>query len=253
MRAGDFVRKIRRLGRTRGVTVRFIARRGKGSHGTLYYGQRFTVVPDRKRELEGVKKSGLSQARSESVTDMQGLTRSAADCPSIFSHLPAHGHPRRDARSTRSRSVGSDLNMTDFRYPAVFKPEPQGGFTVRFRELPEAITHGDDRADALAQAADCLEEAIANRIVAGLGIPPPSTGRRGTVIPLAPMMAAKAALYLAIRNAGVSNVEMARRLGVDEKEVRRMLDPRHATKLARIQAALALLGKRLVVSVEEAA
>lgn len=143
--------------------------------------------------------------------------------------------------------------MTDFRYPAAFKSEPEGGFTVRFTDLPEAITHGDDRADALAQGADCLEEAVANRIVAGLEIPPPSPGRRGTMIPLAPAMAAKAALYLAVRDAGVSNVELARRLDVDEKEVRRMLNPRHATKLTRIQAALALLGKRLVVIVEEAA
>jgi antitoxin HicB len=39
-------------------------------------------------------------------------------------------------------------------------------------------------------------------------------------------MAAKAALYLAMREAGISNVQLARKLGCDEKEVRRMLDPR---------------------------
>jgi len=66
-------------------------------------------------------------------------------------------------------------------------------------------------------------------------------------------MAAKAALYLAMREAKISNVELARRLGCDEKEVRRMLNPRHATKLPRIQAALEILGKRLVLGMEEAA
>jgi len=143
--------------------------------------------------------------------------------------------------------------MTDFRYPATLNPEPEGGYTVRFRDFPEAITHGNDRADARLQAADCLEEAVANRIAAGLAIPAPSQPRRSTFIPLAPAMAAKAALYLAVREAGISNVALALQLSVDEKEVRRMLDPRHTTKLSRIQAALTVLGKRLVVGVEEAA
>jgi antitoxin HicB len=66
-------------------------------------------------------------------------------------------------------------------------------------------------------------------------------------------MAAKAALYLAMREARITNVQLARKLGCDEKEVRRMLDPRHPTKLPRIQEALDTFGKRLVVSVEEAA
>ena len=64
-------------------------------------------------------------------------------------------------------------------------------------------------------------------------------------------IAAKAALYLAMREAKIKNTDLARRLGCDEKEVRRMLDPRHPTKLPRIQKALELLGKRLVVSMEE--
>ena len=66
-------------------------------------------------------------------------------------------------------------------------------------------------------------------------------------------MAARAALYLAMREAGMTNVRLARKLGCDEREVRRMLDPRHPTKLPRIKEALEMLGKRLVVGVEEAA
>ena len=50
MRAGEFIRRVERLGRQRGVPVRFDARRGKGSHGTLYFGGRLTVVKDRKKE-----------------------------------------------------------------------------------------------------------------------------------------------------------------------------------------------------------
>ena len=51
VRAGDFVRKVKQLGRTRGLEVRFVAKRGKGSHGTLYYGTARTIVQDLKREL----------------------------------------------------------------------------------------------------------------------------------------------------------------------------------------------------------
>ena len=48
-------------------------------------------------------------------------------------------------------------------------------------------------------------------------------------------------------------MERARKLDCDEKEVRRMLDPKHPTKLPRIKEALDVLGKRLVVSLDEAA
>jgi antitoxin HicB len=145
--------------------------------------------------------------------------------------------------------------MRDFAYPVTLTQSTDlGGFVVTFKDVPEAITQGEDLPDALWQAADCLEEAIAGRIRRGDVIPAPSKPRRGQrLVPVPAPMAAKAALYLAIREAGISNLELARRLGCDEKEVRRMLNPRHATKLPRIQAALEILGKRLVLSMEEAA
>jgi hypothetical protein len=46
--------------------------------------------------------------------------------------------------------------------------------------------------------------------------------------------------------------KLARRLTVDERVVRRMLDPAHETKAEKIQAALAVLGKRLTMEVEDA-
>lgn len=144
--------------------------------------------------------------------------------------------------------------MRRFQYPATLTPEKTGGFMVRFVDLPEAITSGADRGDALVQAADCLEEALAGRITDGLAIPEPSPLRRNYVLITVPApMAAKVALHLAMRDATMKQTELARRLGCDEKEVRRMLDPRHPSKLPRIQQALNVLGKRLVVSLEEEA
>jgi antitoxin HicB len=66
-------------------------------------------------------------------------------------------------------------------------------------------------------------------------------------------MAAKAALYLAMREAKISNVKLAKQLGCDEKDVRRLLDPRHSSRITTLQAALAALGKRIVSAVENAA
>jgi mRNA interferase HicA len=51
MTGHEFERKIRRLGRTRGVAVSFDRGPGKGSHGRLYYGVQFTTLKDRKQEI----------------------------------------------------------------------------------------------------------------------------------------------------------------------------------------------------------
>lgn len=90
-------------------------------------------------------------------------------------------------------------------YPATLTPdETDGGFVVTFPDVPEAITQGDDLAGALAQASDALEEAIAGRIRRGDPIPEPSaTGTGQLVIPVSALTAAKAALYLALREAGI--------------------------------------------------
>ena len=145
--------------------------------------------------------------------------------------------------------------MRTFVYPARFERGDKGGvLVITFRDFREAITQGNGEKDALWQAADCLEEAIAGRIADGRAIPKASRAARGErAIPVPAPMAAKAALYLAMGEAGMTNVQLARKLGCDEKEVRRMMDPRHPTKLPRIKEALDVFGKSLVVSVEEAA
>lgn len=51
MTGDEFVRRVRRIGRERGVAVRFEPRAGKGSHGRLYYGDRFATVKDRRKEI----------------------------------------------------------------------------------------------------------------------------------------------------------------------------------------------------------
>ncbi|MXY22915.1 MAG: type II toxin-antitoxin system HicB family antitoxin [Acidobacteria bacterium] len=135
-----------------------------------------------------------------------------------------------------------------FIYPARLQRTGPDEIVVSFRDLPECLTSGANEVEALSEAADALEEAIAGRIVDGEAIPPPSarrSGERRVAVP--PTMAAKAALVLAFRESGLSRLAFARRLGVDDKVVRRMLDPRHTTAANRLQKALRLLGRELIV------
>jgi len=144
--------------------------------------------------------------------------------------------------------------MDQFAYPANFTPDEGGSFMVRFRDLPEAITSGHDMADAIEQAADCLQEALAGRLVRRDAVPKPSKQRRGERrIPVAMYLAPKLALFSSMERAGINNSELARRLGVTEVVIRRMLNPKHETKAGKIEAALRALGKEAVVYIDDAA
>ena len=143
--------------------------------------------------------------------------------------------------------------MERFEYPVLLKAAEEGGFIVTCRDLPPLITQGENKADALAQAADAMDEVFATYMLEGLTFPAPSKTRRGeySTAPPAGTMA-KAALYMAMSEAGITKVQLARQLGIDEKEVRRLLDPHYASKLPRIAQAIRLLGKRLVIGLEAA-
>ncbi len=142
---------------------------------------------------------------------------------------------------------------TRYSYPIDLHEEREGGYSVTFPDFDEAFTDGETVAEAVAEAADCLEEALAGRIARREDIPAPSPAKgRPAAVPGA-VLAAKAALYESLREERLSNSAFAAAMGVQESEVRRMLDPRHATKIGRLEEALARFSKRLVVTVEEAA
>ena len=137
-----------------------------------------------------------------------------------------------------------------FSYPATFRRDEDGRPVVSFRDFPYAHTDGKNMEDAMEEAIDCLGSVIALRIFNKEEIPPPSELKRGQrLVPVPFWIAGKLALYCAMREQGLSNREVARRLGVRETVVRRMLDPNHATKPEKIQAALTSLGRILAVSV----
>lgn len=141
-----------------------------------------------------------------------------------------------------------------FLYGAKFQQEPDGGFLVTFPDIPEAITQGDDYADARASAVDALSTALRGRVDDGLAVPEPQAKAPDLVFVAAdPETALKIAIIAEVKAAGISKSELARRIGKGDTEARRILDPNHATKLGAMREALAALGKEIVVSVRDAA
>jgi len=62
IRGDEFERRIRSVGRRRRVVVLFDSSQGNGSHGRLYYGERFATLKDRKKEIgPGPLKAMLDQ------------------------------------------------------------------------------------------------------------------------------------------------------------------------------------------------
>src|SRR5437588_8573503 len=144
--------------------------------------------------------------------------------------------------------------MSAFAYPAKFKAGSDGRILVEFVDLPHVATDGKDEREAFEEAMDALGSDLSIRLSRREEIPVPSAAKRGQrLVPVSLWLAPKLALYLAMRDQHVNNSELARRLGVHERVIRRMLDPEHASKPERIQAALAALGKQMIVVVCDAA
>ena len=141
-----------------------------------------------------------------------------------------------------------------FEYPAKVERDEAGFYFVTFPEFPEAATDSRQHQKILAEAVDCLEEAVAGRIKRGDDLPTPSRIGPGMItVSLSAIYAMKAAFYLAVREARLSRSDLAAKLGSDEKEIGRLLNPRQISPAAELEAALRAIGKCVRVVVEDAA
>ncbi len=136
-------------------------------------------------------------------------------------------------------------------YPAKFEADEDGRIVVTFRDLPEAATDGADMDEARKEAADLLDSTLMFRMKYREDIPEPTTVRKGEEL-IAPdaAVAIKIALYIAMKTRGVSAAELSRRLGVDNREIQRILNPSHATKTARMSEAIEATGSHAVIELQ---
>lgn len=140
-------------------------------------------------------------------------------------------------------------------YPAAFVEGGEGEeVALVFPDVPEAITGGADRAEALALAEDCLSAALTFYLEKGLPPPRPGPAKRGQPV-IAPNLriALKALVADAMRRSGKRPADLARLLNTDHKSALRILDPNHGTRTETMARALGLLGKRVIVRTEDKA
>ena len=135
-----------------------------------------------------------------------------------------------------------------YAYPCVLISE-EDSVSVSFPDIPEALTCGTDRSDALAQAADALVAALSAYVYAREDIPVPSPVINTQELIAVPMIvAAKLVLYSAMRRQGITKTALARRLGLSEGAVRKLLDPDHRSHIGQVEKALRILGQSLVIA-----
>jgi antitoxin HicB len=129
------------------------------------------------------------------------------------------------------------------------RPE-EGGYTVTFRDVPEAITDGATVEEALQYAAEALELALEHYLDERRPTPTPTAKRKGEHLVSLPMsLSLKVALLNEMIHQGVRPSELARRLKTSKQEVNRLTTLSHATRVDRIAEALHALGKELIIKV----
>lgn len=136
-----------------------------------------------------------------------------------------------------------------FDYPVILAPD-DGAVLVTFPDVPEALTFGADKEEALLYAVDALETALSMYVDARKLLPSVSKAKRGqnTVRPSA-LECAKLGVYKAMTEQGIKKAELARRLGWHMPQVDRLFDLRHASNLDQIEAAAKVLGCHIEINV----
>ena len=133
-------------------------------------------------------------------------------------------------------------------YPIILKRDTNGQLMVRFPDIPEALSAGDDETHALAMGREAFITALDFYFDDRRLVPQPSRPKRGQKVVFLPArVAAKMLLHNAMVEQGVRKAELARRIGVAPPNIELLLNPRYASKIEQVEAALAALGKRLVV------
>jgi antitoxin HicB len=138
-------------------------------------------------------------------------------------------------------------------YPVEITPDDNDTVYITFPDVPGAITFCDDDADALAHGVDALETILSAYIADRREIPVPSPARGRPVVTLSLLGSLKVAVYRAMRSKGWRKADLARAMGLNPRQIDRLLDLRHASTVAQLEHALTVCGQSAWVEVREAA
>lgn len=135
-----------------------------------------------------------------------------------------------------------------FGYRYELEKQKNGWFLLRVPAVPEALTEGETREEAIAQALDCVLAALEGYIKDGRPLPRDAGGPDGANrVVLPSIVTAKLAVYETMRARGWTQARLARKLAASENTVRRLLDLRHASHMWAIDAALAAMDAALAI------
>ena len=134
-------------------------------------------------------------------------------------------------------------------YPVELTPDDNDTVMVTFPDVPEAVTFGDDEADALARAVDALETALNGYITDRRDIPAPSDAAGRPCVPVSLLAALKLGVYDRMRAQGWRKADLARRMALNPRQIDRLLDLTHASTVAQLEQATAIAGGQYVIEV----
>ena len=135
-----------------------------------------------------------------------------------------------------------------YSYPCILTPEPEGGFFAQFPDVRGALTGGADRQETLVMAEDALAVALGGYVESGWDIPQPSALAAGQyLVSVPPVVAAKLALYTALREQQISHAELAGRMGISKAAAAKLVNPDYHSHFTTVMRALNAVGRRLVV------
>ena len=160
-------------------------------------------------------------------------------------------HDRTKARGVAQSKTGATALTEQFlghAYPVQLDPEEDGGYVVTLPDIAYGATQGDTLQEALLQAQDMVEETILGMIAHNEEVPIPSPAKGRPVARLPALTAAKLEVYRAMRQAGLDAAQLAQELGWPAKKITHIFDGYYAVRLEQLEAALAALDRRLVVT-----
>jgi antitoxin HicB len=138
-----------------------------------------------------------------------------------------------------------------YSYPVDLEDD-EGTVLATFPDFPGA-TFGEDRDEALLRAVDLLESSFIWIIQDRELIPKPSPAKGRPLVQPTLTGSLKIAIYEAMRGRGWRKADLARAMALNPRQIDRLLDLRHASTLAQLEAALAACGKRAVVETQDLA
>jgi len=138
-------------------------------------------------------------------------------------------------------------------YPVEIVHDDNDTLLVTFPDVPGAVTYGETRAEALENAVDALETVFCGLIVARRDLPAPSAARGRPTVSLSLLGSLKVAVYRAMRARGWRKADLARALGLNPRQIDRLLDLLHGSTVGQLERALRACGRRVEIQARDLA